>query len=591
MGLEKLIGKQVVQMIKDSDRVSSSVLQMKDKLLKESLTVLKNAGIDPAALPFDPIAVLNGDFPNPDSLLNSDTICSVPPIAPNKIQAANNAIQKAQGAFSAVIENTNKLKSALIDIQAPLGTISTTGESAAGIVDSISNVIKIIKAIPIPTAFGAPAVALPVKVLTILSSTLIRLDKIVVIGKGTVSFVAPMVKSVSGVLNQTISAVGTLEKSLEPALTMLSLVKSVLELSDQCPNIPTEDIQAVKDETIGDLNEALLASGDSSLLDVNIDNELELLNSFPFEYNGFLLEIENNPDNSYPFPSRRIKATRDFEANPDENTGSIFVRTKFNTPLAVIILFNDPGGLDRFSYSTSLSVLVKEMKFKIDFYLKGVKMLALPTVTEAETGGGKVRGAGATNTNQQIAPPGSTGRPVGSGPLIDLDPGTAGGSDDPPSPTGSVDPPQPPAYYFSNPNAFTEATPTRLTVSGSFVVTRPVKIKMKTFGGTNPLNGESTAFLRIYKQGIPGYSFMMEQQYADTDELVTTQNNPQGYYLSNSYTPAIPAPEYWPINPGFANGTVANNLGIFQYVLELTDYIGQPNGADGNSAQFEIEAQ
>ncbi len=572
MGLEKLIGKQVVQMIKDSDRVSSSVLQMKEKLLKESLNVLKNAGIDPAALPFDPIAVLNGNIPNPDSLLNSDTICSIPPIAPNKIQAANNAIQKAQGAFSAVIENTNKLKSALIDIQAPLGTISTTGESAAGIVDSISNVIKIIKAIPIPTAFGAPAVALPVKVLTILSSTLIRLDKIVAIGKGTVSFVAPMVKSVSGVLNQTISAVGTLEKSLEPALTMLSLVKSVLELSDQCPNIPTEDIQAVKDETIGDLNEALLASGDSSLLDVNIDNELELLNSFPFEYNGFLLEIENNPDNSFPFPSRRIKATRDFEANPDENTGSIFVRTKFNTPLAVIILFNDPGDLDRFSYSTSLSVLVKEMKFKIDFYLKGVKMLALPAVTEAETG------KAASGTQAYV-----DNRP---GPQFIPDE-TPGGSDDPPSPTGSVDPPQPPAYYFSNPNAFTEATPTRLTVSGSFVVTRPVKIKMETYGGSSPLEANTTAFLRIYKQGIPGYSFMMEQQYADDGIIVTTQNNPQGYYTNSGG----PKPEYWPINPGFANGTVANNLGIFQYVLELTDYVGQPNGADGNSAQFEIEAQ
>ena len=572
MGLEKLIGKQVVQMIKDSDRVSLSVLQIKEKLLKESLNVLKKAGIDPAALPFDPIAVLNGNFPNPDSLLNSDTICSVPPIAPNKIQAANNAIEKAQGAFSTVIENTNKLKSALIDIQAPLGTISTTGESAAGIVDSISNVIKIIKAIPIPTAFGAPAVALPVKVLTILSSTLIRLDKIVAIGKGTVSFVAPMVKSVSGVLNQTISAVGTLEKSLEPALTMLSLVKSVLELSDQCPNIPTEDIQAVKDETIGDLNEALLASGDSSLLDVNIDNELELLNSFPFEYNGFLLEIENNPDNSFPFPSRRIKATRDFEANPDENTGSIFVRTKFNTPLAVIILFNDPGDLDRFSYSTSLSVLVKEMKFKIDFYLKGVKMLALPAVTEAETG------KAASGTQAYV-----DNRP---GPQFIPDE-TPGGSDDPPSPTGSVDPPQPPAYYFSNPNAFTEATPTRLTVSGSFVVTRPVKIKMETYGGSSPLEANTTAFLRIYKQGIPGYSFMMEQQYADDGIIVTTQNNPQGYYTNSGG----PKPEYWPINPGFANGTVANNLGIFQYVLELTDYTGQPNGADGNSAQFEIEAQ
>ena len=233
----------------------------------------------------------------------------------------------------AMEEREDSLKQALLIVKQPLQVLEVTASNLSTIIGTVKNAIKVIKAIPIPTAFGAPAVALPVKVLTILSSTLIRLDKIVVIGKGTVSFVAPMVKSVSGVLNQTISAVGTLEKSLEPALTMLSLVKSVLELSDQCPNIPTEDIQAVKDETIGDLNEALLASGDSSLLAVNLENEEELIASFPFTYKGFLLELVNNPNNAtfyldidpesltfnetirgadFPFPSRKIRATRDF---------------------------------------------------------------------------------------------------------------------------------------------------------------------------------------------------------------------------------------------------------------------------------------
>ena len=60
-----------------------------------------------------------------------------------------------------------------------------------------------------------------------------------------------------------------------------------------------------------------------------------------------------------------------------------------------------------------------------------------------------------------------------------------------------------------------------------------------------------------------------------------------GHYYYNDF----PAPEYWPINPGFANGTVASNLGIFNYVLELTDYTGQPDGSTGNFAKFEIEAQ
>ena len=178
MGLEKLIGKQVVQMIKDSDRVQKSVTQLKDKLVKESLTVLDKAGIDPAALPFDPIAVLNGDFPDPNSLLTPENVCSIPPISPNKIDSATNAIDNAKAAFSNVVENSNKLKSALIDLQTPLATIQTTGENVEGVITSVSNVTKVIKAIPIPTAFGAPAVALPVKVLTILSSILVRLDKV-----------------------------------------------------------------------------------------------------------------------------------------------------------------------------------------------------------------------------------------------------------------------------------------------------------------------------------------------------------------------------------------------------------------------------
>ena len=109
---------------------------------------------------------------------------------------------------------------------------------------------------------------------------------------------------------------------------------------------------------------------------------------------------------------------------------------------------------------------------------------------------------------------------------------------------------------------------------------------MTTFGGTFPLDGESRAFLRIYKQGIPGYSFMMEDQYAEMQQTITTKDNPAGYYYDD-----INAPEYWPINPGYANGSVASNLGIFSYVLTLNDYTGNADGSSGNFAKFEIEAQ
>ena len=80
---------------------------------------------------------------------------------------------------------------------------------------------------------------------------------------------------------------------------------------------------------------------------------------------------------------------------------------------------------------------------------------------------------------------------------------------------------------------------------------------------------------------------MMEEQIANTNQIVTTQNNDNGYYTNVIGI----KPEYWPINPGYANGFVASNLGIFKYELELLNYDGQFDGSSGNYAKFEIEAQ
>ena len=581
MAVADVIGKQIFNIIKDSGRVQESVSKMKDKLIQESLKTLEKAGIDPEALPFDPIGVLNGSV-NPDDILNPETVCSVPPVPPDKQEAALGAIEQYKSNLNGIIENTNKLKSALIDVQQPLQSISQQAQSLEGVVNSVSNAIKVIKAIPIPTAFGAPAVALPVKVLTILSSSLIRLDKIVETGKGTISFVGPMVKNVSSTLNTTIQAVGALESSIQPALSMLTLIQSVIELGPSCPDVTQDDIDQVTNDVADDLNDALLASGDNSLSLINIDDEEALIASFPFEYKGFLLELVNNESITFPFPSRKIRATRDFAKNPENNEGSIFVRGKFNEPLGEVILYNDPGGQARFSFSSSVAILVKEMKFKLDNYLKGVKLLALPAVTAGDTTvDGSVRGG----NPQVITPP----TPVAP-PTINDDFNVVGGSIDPPSPTGSLDPPEPPAFYFNNPITFQEVNPNRLIASGSFSVIRPVKVKMETYGGSFPLEGSSRAFLRIFKQNVPGFSFFMEEQLADDGELITTQNNPQGYYSSNNFPPQA-QPEYWPINPGFANGTVASNLGIFQYELELISYDGNLDGSSGNYSKFEIEAQ
>tara|TARA_R110000765_G_scaffold296040_1_gene391206 strand:+ start:1343 stop:3139 length:1797 start_codon:yes stop_codon:yes gene_type:complete len=598
MSLAKQITTQFIQMAKDSNRVELSLEQMRENLIKDSLGVLKTSTIDPALLPFDATALLRGEIDDPQSLLTPENICSVPPLTNSQKAKVNKALNDSRPSLEKIIENNNNLKQALIAIRAPITAIKVTGETTETFINALLNVIMIIKAIPIPTAFGAPAVALPVKVLTILSSVLITQERKVLIAKGTISIILPMIKLISSILNEVITGLINFENTIQSTLVFRAFLKSLADLGDQCPAVRQVDINKVTADVNDTLQNALNSSGDNSLLEINQQSEADLIASFPLNYKGFLLELVNNPDNvtfypdkdpesptyktmlrgaDFPFPSRKIRATRDFT----DDTGTkntIFTRTKFNTPLGDVTLFNDPGGKGRYSFSSSVSVLISEMKFKIDNYLLGVNELALPAITEAGTGGGSIRGGSNTNTNPQVFTP-----PSSSPPEIDPKTGLTYGGDDPPSPTGSNTPPLPPAFFFPDTNITGNAvasTTLNPLSSGSFTVVRPIKIKMTTFGGSNAYS-DSTAFLRIYKQGGSGQvSYMMEQQFADNMEMVDTVNNPiTGEPI-----------DFLPINPFFANGTAVSELGIFQYELELTDFNGDGQGLD-NFTTFEIEAQ
>tara|TARA_R110001606_G_scaffold286672_1_gene434891 strand:- start:58 stop:1860 length:1803 start_codon:yes stop_codon:yes gene_type:complete len=600
MSLAKQITKAFVKMVKDSDRVQKSVDVMKGKLIKESLGVLDKAGIDMASLPFDPIALLNGDIPNPTTLLTPENICSVPSLSDSQKNQANIAIDRVSNTLEGIIENTNKLKSALIAIQTPIAGIRVTGETTLTLANTLSNVIKLIKAIPIPTAFGAPAVALPVKVLTILSSTLIKLDKKVDIAKGTISLIPTMINQISGILNSTIAAVNGVEGLIQGVLVLLSAIKSVVELGDTCPAVTQGEIDDVTSSVNDTLQNALDSSGDNSLLELNQISEADLLASFPFDYNGFLLQLVNNPNNGYineitndetgviteefvqfPFPSRRIRGSRDFSSN-DGGTGersTIFVlNNKFNEAVGEVILYNDPGGQGRYSYSTSVSILVEEMKYKIDNYLLGIKEIVLPA----------------------YRPPAITG----SAPPVDIDRGTIRGTEigtggGNPNATGIYVPPPPPIDPLSPPFANLQsdtvpgfgavgridnglfenntvlALPFSTWIVGAFVATRPIKLRMTTFGGTSTAGTYTNAILRLYKtsgaEGSVAYDFINEEQRADYGDTVEEVFDVVGGGYNNT-------------------GTQQSDTGIFYFEIRITSvapYQGFPN----NFTQFAIEAQ
>ena len=187
-------------------------------------------------------------------------------------------------------------------------------------------------------------------------------------------------------ISQTIKSLNEAILKIEPTLTILSFMQSKINLGDKCPTVTQGEINLIQLNLTADLQSDIAELGDSSIAAVNIFNDDELITALqpnalePFEYGGFIFIIELDPQNTFSFPSRRIKANRSFSS--ETSTFFTISPSSPKTPLnGSIILYNDPGNLGRYSFASSTQILVQEMKYKIDQYLLGV--VELVNVEEA----------------------------------------------------------------------------------------------------------------------------------------------------------------------------------------------------------------
>jgi len=376
MGLEKLIVSQTVKVAKDTGRLESTIDTMKSKLMDEGMKVIESAGINPADLPFNITDVLNGNIANPTSLLTPTVICSIPPLTEKQKQDGTKAIESVLSATNSIIQNKNSIAGALQTVQIPLNTMVTTSQTLDTIISTVKGAIKVIKAIPIPTAIIPPSggIGLPVNVLTILSDSLDQLDKLLTYGKGVTGAVPTLVGGVSGMINTTVTGLNALDASISPVVTTLTMVKTIIDKGDQCPALPQSEIDEVASVINADVQESLTASGVNSNPALNAASEAELIAALQpdarpsFIYKGYVLSIEFDPDNEFSFPRRRIKGFRDFERT---NPGMEVYLNKFTNNVTTSTLYNSPKGIyaNDYSYSTSVEVLVDEIKYKIDTFL------------------------------------------------------------------------------------------------------------------------------------------------------------------------------------------------------------------------------
>ena len=252
-----------------------------------------------------------------------------------------------------IVKQKNQIQTALSNVVNTLNSVESTAETAETIITTVSTAVTVIKAIPVPSSVP-PGIGVPINVITILADSL--------------DLLGDTLKGMKGVVKGVPDALKIIIKAAQDIIAKLQLLDGVLnkcieELSDgmtqQEKNELISEIGSVA-ATAGTFSNDTLNLADESALEARLDPN----SNDPLFYKGFKLEIQFDATNEFSFPSRRIYGYQDASIDTEEalkdRFGSGYVKKTY--PSREIYNLPDKG----YSYSTSVKVLIDEIKFRID---------------------------------------------------------------------------------------------------------------------------------------------------------------------------------------------------------------------------------
>lgn len=219
-----------------------------------------------------------------------------------------------------IITQKNTLITTLTTTKQLLNGVTKTGQIVDGLLTGLKVVVNTIKYLPIPIAPFTP-----LTVTNVLADSLDTLGGIVKNNKGIVKMIPQIFKSITPEIDKVIQKLNSLDIALNACIKSQNLTQE--ELSEILTIDPSTNIESNTNEDLIDQ----LSPGSLN----------------PLLYKGFKLEIQYDPKNEFSFSSRRIKAQNQSKSN--------------------VILYNLING--GYSYSSSVEVLISEMKFRIDNFL------------------------------------------------------------------------------------------------------------------------------------------------------------------------------------------------------------------------------
>lgn len=242
---------------------------------------------------------------------------------------ANDMISKFQlgcppkGELERIIQQKNTITTALTQVSGVINTITKIGTTLDQILTGLSIAVNVIKFLPLPLPPFSPAL-----LATGPAVAVDTLGDLVKAGKGAVKIIPDALGQIAKSIDALISKLNTIDGLLNPCLAEAGLDGSI---------------------SSDDLSNLLSSTGVNSDTDVNKETEAELLaklqpnSNDPLFYKGYKLEIQNDPKNEYSFPSRRIYGKEGISGYQ---------------------IYNQPN--QSYSFSSSVEVLIDEIKFRID---------------------------------------------------------------------------------------------------------------------------------------------------------------------------------------------------------------------------------
>ena len=385
MGLDRVALRQVITVAKNSSRLKGSIRDMENKIIDKGLDLIEKAGIDPNTLPVDIRALLRGEAPTFDSskLLTPEIICAQPLMTVQQKEEVTRLITNSEELITSIYATTNAIKETVLSLQEPVVKLQEKTLPVTETINTIADIVTIIKILALPTSFP-PGAGVPLSVPNTFSSTLITLSEFLEVARASVNLIPVATTTLVNLLNSVTSPLNKLSLVIDPFVKILSMMKSIVTLQDQCPLVTQGDIDNAKqsslDNILGQLStiDSAFSTGVGNVL----EKRLRPNDPNPYIYKNFRFILESNPIQEFSFPSRRIKAVR---ANA---TG---VGDGISGGGEIIVYNNNPTTNPEleegaYSYASNINVLIAEGKFAVDVYTSNITIWTPPPVRDRVSG-------------------------------------------------------------------------------------------------------------------------------------------------------------------------------------------------------------